>query len=584
MIFRQKYLLALLGALFLFGSSLFSDMRPNIILVMVDDFGHECVESYGGESYTTPQLNRMANEGVQFNHAHSQNICTPSRVQIMTGKYNVRNYTRFANLDHSEYTFGNAFQEAGYATCISGKWQLGGNAQTIKSLGFDEHCLWRINGANDERYVSPTLLTNGKSEAFPGLYGPRLQQEFVASFIQRNKSKTFFVYYPMTLPHYPFQPTPNSDDWDPERNPRFNETLYFNDMVSYLDKLVGELIDLLIKEGIDENTMLIFTSDNGTDHRIRSLHNGLSIPGAKGKMTEDATHVPFLVRWPAVVDKNSQINGLIDFSDIYATLIDVAGIDDASQPKNNERDGHSFLPLLTGEQQEIRDHSFCWYMERTDSSDIKSFIQNKDYKLHSDGRFIDKTVDRFEFYPLKDSELLEEQKELKAKFKNHMDYYLSLRPERIPYKNSQAIQLPGVLEFEAYDIGMRNVTYYDLSKGNSSSGFWRREDVDILSKRGRHFITNTEAGEWLEYTIQTKEAGEFSMTIKYSAISDGAIHFEIGGKPITPSILLPKTSSETMTSLSISQTLSLPKGKYILRLVIDNGNMNLDSLNVRQKS
>ncbi len=584
MIFRQKYLLALLGTLLLFNSSLFSDTRPNIILVMVDDFGHECVESYGGESYTTPQLSRMANEGAQFNHAHSQNICTPSRVQIMTGKYNVRNYTRFANLDHSEYTFGNALQEAGYATCISGKWQLGGNAQTIKSLGFDEHCLWRINGANDERYVSPTLLTNGKSEAFQGLYGPRLQQEFVASFIQRNKSKPFFVYYPMTLPHYPFQPTPDSDDWDPERNPRFNETLYFNDMVSYLDKLVGELIDLLIKEGIDENTMLIFTSDNGTDHRIRSLHNGLSIPGAKGKMTEDATHVPFLVRWPAVVDKNTQINGLIDFSDIYATLMDVAGIIDASQPKNNERDGHSFLPLLTGEQQEIRDHSFCWYMERTDSTDIKSFIQNKDYKLHSDGRFIDKTTDRFEFNPINDSELLEEQKEIKAKFKNQMDYYLSLRPERIPYNNSQAIQLPGVLEFEAYDIGMPNITYYDLSKGNSGGGFWRREDVDILSKRGRHFITNTEAGEWLEYTIQTKEAGEFSMTIKYSAISDGAIHFEIGGKPITPSILLPKTSSETMTSLSISQTLSLPKGKYILRLVIDNGNMNLDSLNVRQKS
>ena len=584
MIFRQKYLLALLGTLFLCNLLLSSDIRPNIILVMVDDFGHECVESYGGESYTTPQLSRMANEGAQFNHAHSQNICTPSRVQIMTGKYNVRNYTRFANLDHSEYTFGNAFQEAGYATCISGKWQLGGNAETIKSLGFDEHCLWRINGANDERYVSPTLLTNGKSEAFPGLYGPRLQQEFVASFIQRNKSKPFFVYYPMTLPHYPFQPTPDSDDWDPERNPRFNETLYFSDMVSYLDKLVGELIDLLIKEGIDENTMLIFTSDNGTDHRIRSLHNGLSIPGAKGKMTEDATHVPFLVRWPDVVDKNTQINGLIDFSDIYATLIDVAGINDASQPENNERDGHSFLPLLTGEQQEIRDHSFCWYMERTDSTDIKSFIQNKDYKLHSDGRFIDKTTDRFEFNPINDSELLEEQKELKAKFKNQMDYYLNLRPERIPYNNSQAIQLPGVLEFEAYDIGMPNVTYYDTSKGNSSSGFWRREDVDILSKRGRHFVTDTEAGEWLEYSIQTKQAGEFAMTIKYSAISDGAIHFEIGGKPITPSILLPKTSSETMTSLSISQTLSLPKGKYILRLVIDNGNMNLDSLNVRQKS
>jgi endoglucanase len=139
-----------------------------------------------------------------------------------------------------------------------------------------------------------------------------------------------------------------------------------------------------------------------------------------------------------------------------------------------------------------------------------------------------------------------------------------------------------VLEFEAYDLGMPDVTYYDLSKGNSRGGFWRREDVDILSKRGRHFVTDTEAGEWLEYSIQTKQAGEFAMTIKYSAISDGVIYFEIGSKPITPSILLPQTPSETITSLSLSQTLSLPKGKYILRLVIDKGNMNLDSLSVSQ--
>lgn len=578
---NQRFQQILWGTLLLCSPLLSSEVRPNIILIMVDDFGHECVESYGGESYETPQLSRMASEGAQFNHAHSQNICTPSRVQIMTGKYNVRNYTRFANLDHSEYTFGNALRKAGYATCIAGKWQLGGSAQTIKNLGFDEHCLWRINGANDERYVSPTLLTNGKSEVFPGLYGPRLQQDFVASFIQRNKSNPFFVYYPMTLPHYPFQPTPDSDDWDPTRDPYFNDTLYFKDMVSYLDKLVGELIDLLIEEGIEENTLLIFTSDNGTDHRIHSLQNGLSIAGAKGKMTQDATHVPFLVRWPAVVYKNTQINGLIDFSDIFATLMDAADIDNLNQLEKNQRDGYSFLPLLTGAKKEIRDHSFCWYMERTDMTDIKSFIQNKDYKLHNDGRFINKSADRFEQEPIAVSTLLEEQKKLKAKFKTKMDDYLGLRPERISYNNSQAIQLPGVLEFEAYDLGMPNVTYYDTSKGNSGGGFWRKEDVDILSKGGRHFITDTTPGEWLEYTIQTKQAGDFSITIKYSAISDGAIHFEIGGKAVTSRISLPKTPSGKMTTLPLHKTLSLPEGNCILRLAVDSGNINLDSVTIR---
>ena len=581
MIQKVKIKLLLFGNIFLLFSSLLADNRPNIILIMVDDFGHECVESYGGESYLTPQLTKMAQEGAQLNHAHSQNICTPSRVQIMTGKYNVRNYTRFANLDHSEYTFGNALKKAGYATCVAGKWQLGGNDQTIKNLGFDEHCLWRINGANNERYVSPTLLTNGKAQYYPGLYGPRLQQDFVTSFIKRNKEKPFFVYYPMTLPHYPFQPTPDSIEWDPERNPKYNDTVFFKDMVLYLDRLVGELIKFLVDENIDKNTMFIFTSDNGTDHRIQSLQNGISVAGAKGKMTQDATHVPFLIRWPEVISGNTHIDALVDFSDIYATLMDVAGIKDSDNQGKKQRDGHSFLALLTGSKKEIRDHSFCWYMERTDMTDIKSFIQDKDYKLHSDGRFIDKSVDRFERNPIKDSELLVYQKKLKEKFKHQMDYYLSLRPKRIPYKNSQAIQLPGVLEFEMYDLGMPGVTYHDLSKGNSGGGFWRREDVDIFSKSGRHFITNTEEGEWLEYSIQTKRAGEFFMSVNYYAISDGAIHFEIMGKPITPKILLPKTPSGKILLMPLEETLPLPEGKSVLRIVIDDGDINLDSLKIK---
>jgi len=100
----------------------------NVIVVMADDFGFECVETYGGESYSTPRMNQLAIDGVKFDNAHSQPICTPSRVQIMTGKYNVRNYTKFATLDQSQDTFGHPFRAAGYATCVVGKWQLGGTS------------------------------------------------------------------------------------------------------------------------------------------------------------------------------------------------------------------------------------------------------------------------------------------------------------------------------------------------------------------------------------------------------------------------------------------------------------------------
>ena len=214
------------------GSICRAATQPNVILIMADDLGYECIEAYGGESYATPRLGRMAQEGVLFEHAHSQPICTPSRVQIMTGKYNVRNYTKFATLDQSQDTFGHAFRNAGYATCVVGKWQLGGTAQTISDFGFDEHSLWNIMGAQAERYVSPIILTNGKSQEYPGQYGPDIQQDYAKDFILRHKTKPFFLYYPATLPHYPFQPTPDSADWDPKRDPYFNDTKYFGDMVA----------------------------------------------------------------------------------------------------------------------------------------------------------------------------------------------------------------------------------------------------------------------------------------------------------------------------------------------------------------
>ena len=308
------------------GTSVANEQLPNVILIMADDLGQECIENYGGESYHTPRLSQLAQEGVWFSNAHSQPICTPSRVQIMTGKYNVRNYIRFATLDRSQDTFGHAFRNAGYRTAIVGKWQLGGTSETIHAFGFDEHCLWNIRGAQNERYVSPTLLTNGQSKDFRGQYGPDLQQAFAKDFISRHKQEPFFLYYPVTLPHYPFQPTPDSPDWDPDRDPWFNDTRYFGEMVTYLDKLVGELVDFVADEGLAENTLVIFTSDNGTDHRIVSLQGGVSVKGAKGKMTVDATHVPFFAIWPGTVPADLRQAGLTDFSAVYATLIALACI------------------------------------------------------------------------------------------------------------------------------------------------------------------------------------------------------------------------------------------------------------------
>ena len=203
----MRFILILTFSGFIWLTVAASDQQPNVILIMADDLGQECMKIMG-VSLTIPHGSANWRKRVWFSNAHSQPICTPSRVQIMTGKYNVRNYIRFATLDRSQDTFGHAFRNAGYNTAIVGKWQLGGTSETIHKFGFDEHCLWNIRGAQNERYVSPTLLTNGKTEDFRGQYGPDLQQAFAKDFIIRHRDEPFLLYYPVTLPHYPFQPTP----------------------------------------------------------------------------------------------------------------------------------------------------------------------------------------------------------------------------------------------------------------------------------------------------------------------------------------------------------------------------------------
>jgi arylsulfatase A len=142
---------------------------------MADDMGYECLGAYGSTSYQTPNLDALASEGILFTRCISQPLCTPSRVKIMTGLYNYRNYDYFGNLDTEAYTFGNLMRDAGYSTCISGKWQLNGiyhkddipdwdDHSKPNQFGFDEYCLWQLTKLRKEgeRYANPLVQQNGE--------------------------------------------------------------------------------------------------------------------------------------------------------------------------------------------------------------------------------------------------------------------------------------------------------------------------------------------------------------------------------------------------------------------------------------
>ncbi len=353
-------------------------------MIMADDMGYETVGANGGDDYKTPNIDAMARTGMRFTNAFANPICTPSRVKLMTGKANVRNYTFFGKLDRGQKTFGNYFRDSGYKTCISGKWQLGEKADSPMHFGFDQSCLWQLKRGNshtidgkkyDSRHTSPDLSINGVPREFRnGEFGPDICVDFIEKFLEANKEDPFFVYYPMILPHCPFVPTPGTPDYDPKSpgSPTYKgDARYFKNMVEHVDKLVGRIVAKVEELGLGENTLIVFTGDNGTDSPVVTSLNGKPVAGGKGKANHDSgVRTPFFVTMPGTVQAGEVSNELVDFSDLLPTFCELAKID-TSADKNV--DGVSLMPTLTGKGERKKPWSYLFY-SRNDATEAASSV------------------------------------------------------------------------------------------------------------------------------------------------------------------------------------------------------------------
>ena len=435
---RIKQLTALAAVSFAFyaitNQSLASG-KPNIILIMADDLGYECIGANGGTSYKTPILDGLAKSGMRFTHCYAQPVCTPSRVKIMTGMSNIRNYTAFGVLDREQTTFAHLLKKADYATCIVGKWQLGSEEEAAQHFGFDESCLWqhtrdrtagRGKDGNDSRYPNPRLEVNGKPVDYnQGEYGPDVVSDFLCHFIEEQKDHSFFVYYPMMLTHCPFVPTPDSKDWDPKSmgsQEYKGEPKYFGDMVTYMDKIVGKITDKLDVLGLRKNTLVLFTGDNGTDLPVVSMMDGREVAGAKREMTDAGTRVPLIASWPGVIPEGQVCEDLVDFSDFLPTFCEMAGV---AIPSELKIDGKSFLPQLKGDKGNPREWIYCWYSPKGGPVG-REWARNQRYKLYHTGKFFDIENDVLEKSPLKS--LSPEIKEIRAMLQGALDQYKDARP------------------------------------------------------------------------------------------------------------------------------------------------------------
>lgn len=415
--------------------------RPNIVLIMADDFGYEAVTANGGESYQTPHLDRLAAQGVRFEQCHVQPLCTPTRVQLMTGKYNVRNYINFGTLLRSETTFGNLLKSAGYATGICGKWQLGHEVDAPQHFGFDESYLWQ-HTRRPPRYANPGLEHNGKELQFPeGSYGPKLVSDFALDFVTRHRDRPFFLYYPMILTHNPFQPTPDSPDWDPRAQGEqvHQHNKHFADMTAYMDKMIGRLDARLEELGLRENTLLMFIGDNGTNKSITSRFQGRDYPGGKGTTNCRGHHVPCIASWPAVMPRGRVNRDLISAADFLPTLCEAAGVAVPEQV-----DGVSFLPQLRGERGTPREWLYCWYSprQRLDLT-VREFAFDHGYKLYRTGEFFDLAADPFETQPVDPSQLSTEAAASRAKLQAVLDQLADARPVELDRQFEQEMQVQG---------------------------------------------------------------------------------------------------------------------------------------------
>ena len=385
---------------------------PNIIVYLADDIGVEAFGSYGGTSYETPNLDRLAAGGIRFTRAYSMPLCTPTRVAFLTGKYNFRNYDNFGYLHTAERTIANYLQAAGYATAFSGKWQLGSGFQTPHLFGFDEYLVWQLEeGDWWNRYKNPILTRNGESNrSREGAYGPDLFADFAMDFMERHRDRPFFLVFMDTLPHDPWQPTPDSPEYDTFDETSVNDVKYFADNVRYQDKLVGRLIDELDSLGIRERTLVFFTSDNGAHSQVTSMTNRGAVQGDKGGSLDAAMHVPLIASWLGTVAPGQVRDDLVDVSDLFATIFEAGGV----QIDNVRYDGVSLYPTLTQAAPSPREWIFVdYYRSRTPGPDTVRggfgtpfrLVHDGRYKLYPDGRFFDFIADSREEHPLSEYEL-----------------------------------------------------------------------------------------------------------------------------------------------------------------------------------
>ena len=507
----RKFLLMILAFGVSLGSMAQKNIHPNVILIITDDQGYGDLGISGNSLIKTPVIDRFAQQSLQFSDFHVSPVCAPTRSSLMTGRYSLRTgirdtYNGGATMASSEITIAEILKQAGYRTGLFGKWHLGDNFPSRPmDQGFDESLMHLSGGMGqvgdvttyfqkDSSYFNPVLWKNGQKESFKG-YCSDIFAANAIQFIEKNKSNPFFCYLSFNAPHTPLQVPEYYDQMyknvDPSieferKNPMHlkmtekdkEDARKVYGMVSNIDDNIGKLLQKIADLGIEENTIIIFMTDNGP----QQLRYTAGMRDKKGSVYNGGTRVPFFLKYPALTKESKVIETMSAHFDVLPTLSELCHV---NVPKDRKIDGKSLVPLIKGKKVDWSDRSLFSYWTRKYPELYNSMaIQKAEYKLVGQTNY-NASIEDFELYHLKNDpeelhNIVKENKAIALKLKAELDL---IYQDLIRSKN--LINPPKII------VGSKKENPLTLNRNDAdgSRGLWDQEaifgkwNVNILKGR-----------------------------------------------------------------------------------------------------
>lgn len=367
---KRTILLLILFITLVVNVSIAAQRPPNFVVIFCDDLGYADIGSFGAKGYATPNLDRMAREGMRLTNFYAaQAVCTASRAALLTGSYSNRismTGALFPNaktgLNPDEITIAEILKTRGYATGIFGKWHLGHLPQFLPTKhGFDEYLgipysndMWPPNNRNFSFPPLPLIENDKVIKEVDETVQPQLTKlltEGAVKFIDRHKSEPFFLYVPHPMPHVPI--------FASEKFKGKTARGLYGDVIAELDWSVGEILAALKRHKLDDNTLVIFSSDNGPWAEYGD-HAGSAVPlrGSKQTAFEGGQREPFVARWPKKIPAGKVSAMPLMTIDLFPTLVKLAG---ATAPKDRIIDGRDIWPVLSGKEKTGEVHDVLYF-------------------------------------------------------------------------------------------------------------------------------------------------------------------------------------------------------------------------------